>query len=477
MSLTPPPLRSGSVPASTSATAAGGERGRSPHTPQPRGTRSQLASRGFTSRGNPNKIVRLTCQSPNGRSAGRGRREAKKAGNELRARAVTGTDNRVIGAAVGFRDRRSRGAGRGSAARLWMAPPLPWVSGRECREQARRAPVAVDEGMDEPTEIGVSASSQASYGRGIALRAGEPCSRPRPSTPFLSADVVPSTGHARRAVQAKAAFNASPPYKDVTIGRRYSSVLAALHIGSALVGTEAAHARGIRARAIGAGQALDALAVVHVAVGEHRVRRTLRVRRAPGAARVIDARGPGRGAVRVDVARYAKVVAQITDLRRHAVAIREALNALLRRWIANLEEGIAHAIGVAQAAGAGARLRIADGIDSAAARVSGVWMARRLARMTDWITNVAGGAVGGRPALLAAPLHTDFALRGRRAVRVAQALDASELWVAELTLETTEGSVGARVAQGGVWLAGICGRPTRGSTARAARCPAGRSAA
>src|SRR5258708_511483 len=39
MSLTPPPLRSGSVPATTSATAAvgggaGGERGRPPHTPQ-----------------------------------------------------------------------------------------------------------------------------------------------------------------------------------------------------------------------------------------------------------------------------------------------------------------------------------------------------------------------------------------------------------------------------------------------------------
>jgi hypothetical protein len=62
----------------------GGSGAAPPHTPQPGDTRSQLASRGFTSRGNPNKTVRLTCQSPNGRSAGRGRREAKN-----RARAAT----------------------------------------------------------------------------------------------------------------------------------------------------------------------------------------------------------------------------------------------------------------------------------------------------------------------------------------------------------------------------------------------------
>jgi len=155
--------------------------------------------------------------------------------------------------------------------------------------------------------------------------------RLRLATPFLSTDVIP-TEHARRAIHAKPAFDASSPDKEVTIRRRYGSVLAAVLIRHTRAEAKAVHAGGVRAGTVGLRQALDALAVVHVAVREQAIVAgcALRVRRAAGAACVIDARGPCRGAVGVDVARYAQVVPRIADLRRHAVAVRKALNALLR---------------------------------------------------------------------------------------------------------------------------------------------------
>jgi hypothetical protein len=227
---------------------------------------------------------------------------------------------------------------------------MPWESGVPERPKSRRdshvssltLSLSPDgskypscrQGRSETTEIvGLMSpgATRASYGRGISLVAGA-TQRSRLATLFLSANGVP-THHAKRAVCGAAAFNASPPHKEVTEGRCPTSVLAAVQIHRARAVAETACAGGARAGAVGLRQTLNALAIVHVAVREHAVvaGRALRVRRAPGPARVIDARGPARRAVRIDVALHALVVRQIADFTHLAVVVREALNALLRR--------------------------------------------------------------------------------------------------------------------------------------------------